>query len=425
MTARRILVSAGALLAAGLWCVALFASRDAWLFHMSDAVDEGGLGIAWESALDLYRTFAWLDCATPLLGGVLCIILGPRIVLALAGLPVAVGTLGIAVGSADTMLAAMTLVAVGKGMFWPALMATVAPLLGYPLENARTALFLGFYAAINAGMLTGNVVSGAMFALADEASAGVWFAVALMGLVIPLTVAVAWGARPPALPDGPRRVRPQGAVVGAAIVMALYMPHAGAFMLGSGAHTAAIEATFSAAVATSVHDLNPLIVIVVAILTAPLFLTLSGRRPLPAAIPMGAALTLYGLCVLPMAFPGVVGGALGTVGLASFMGCAALEPLVGGIICARLVGDLPPRAGAMVVGVWSAIQSVLFELLRGGADQPLRSGEVGAAAALCVVAGLVMVAMARSLQRTYFTPDEEWSLAPPEPQDRSRASELG
>lgn len=406
MTGRRIVVALGAILCVLLWYLAYYGSRGPWIFHMSTSLAEGGMGYTWDEARDVFDTLDWVLCVTPLLGALLCVAVGPRIGAPLGALVTFSGMLALLLSPPRTALPALSVLALGKGILWAGLVAAVVQLFRYPLENARNAIVLGFYVAMNAGILLGNSATRALLDIDITARALIVAWAVLMVLALVTLAVVGWLARPPGPADAGPRIPPGKVLLGAAILVVLILPHAGMFTLGIRTHVDILQGALDPPTWDTVRNLNPLTVILAGTVFCGGLLAISGRRPLPAAILLGIGMLGYALLLAPMAVPERLGDAAGAFALFDFMGCAALEPLLGGLIFARVAGDLGPRSAALAVGVVSSLDATADTTIERLVPDSATATGIGVSVGICLIAGLLLLAIAYPIQRRFFTPPQ-------------------
>lgn len=304
----------------------------------------------------------WLTMVTPLLGGLVAIALKPRWTLVAGAAITAVGY-GVLVAAGAGSFAAFLPLAIGLGLFRPAVFATAAISARDPEESARGALFVTMYAATNLAGFAAPLIATSMprdgevrpFAIFTMAGA------ALLALAMLLAAAVAFAPRlgderEPA--DPPFRGR---AEIGAVVVMALLLPATLAMPLADGLQ---FEPFASSQWGSWLFYMNPVSVLAVAVLAAGGLAAAAyiGRR-VPALYLAGAGMVLVTLGCLPLlALAGPTdaakAGALASVVLVAFG-----EALVNPLALSRLAGGTHPRATTLAVALWLVMAVGVSQIL--------------------------------------------------------------
>ncbi len=132
--------------------MAYYGMRAMLFLHMSS-----DLGMHTAEAGRVYSITALAGLFTVFLGGGLCVVLRPGIVL-VAGAALGIVAYGIltAAGSVGGVWAAMLLLSLAQGLFKPAVLAHAARELPHPRFHLRVALFVALYASINSAALVGT-----------------------------------------------------------------------------------------------------------------------------------------------------------------------------------------------------------------------------------------------------------------------------
>ncbi len=396
-----LLVVAGAF----LWDAAFFGADWSLLMRLSADPADGGLGMAWEKATALYRLYSTLAACAPLLGGLLSLLTGPRWLAPIGVVLAGAGFILLGMGPLPMALPAYLALAVGRGLFWPGLVTILGAVFPGSLENQRTATMLFLYAAVNAGLLAGKY-TGAMFYAFDHQQlllclAGV---TALIGAA-PLAGASAL-ARETIHSASSRNPRPIRTLGGTAIVMGLMWPHLVLLYGGTVPLTSAIRDGMAVGLSQFVIDTNPLVIVIVASLAA-LGLILPFERRIPAIAVVGAASVAYALCMIPMGLLGVAGALTLPLAAAGWLGCSVFEPLVGASMGSRIVGDLPPRLGGLVYGVWGGVAGLTSVTVIRWVPEAALAPVVVVFALLSAGAGLVLLVIAGPLDRAFFAEARE------------------
>ncbi len=406
MTGRRIAVALGAILCVLLWYLAYYGSRGAWIFHMSDSIADGGMGFTWDEARDVFDAFDWVLCITPLLGGLLCAAVGPRIGAPLGALVTFAGMLGMLLSPSRTALPAMSVMGLGKGMLWAAVLPAIAQLFRHPRENTRNAIVVALYVAINVGVLVGFNTSKFLIEIDSSPRVLILAWAFFMGCAIVALAALGWAARPPGPEDSGPRIPTGRVLVGVGILVVLMLPHGAMFTLSVDTHVDILRGALDPPTWDTVRNLNPLTVVLSGTVLGGALLAMSGRRAVPMALLMGVGMVGYALLLAPYVAPDRLGDSLGAFTLIDHLACATLEPLLGGILLARVVGDLGPRIGALAVGVVSSLDSTVQIATDRLVPEDAAGIAIGVTVGLCLIAGLILLVIAYPMQRRFFTPPQ-------------------
>ncbi len=358
-------------------------------------------GLPHAEAIEAARDLTALAMITPLGGALVAVAVGPHLAAAGGALLAVVGY-GLLAGLEPTSHGVpLLLVALGTGLLRPGLLAAAGTAFPAPHETARHALFVLLYGAVQLGAAA---ISPAAAALGEgsgfRASFALSAALAALALVVVLAeggVRLATRAAAPAQPVLDGRV-PLGVAGLAAIVTPMWV----AFEL----FTQREYDYFLSGAEPSTHRwvsmLNPGVVLLACALLAPLLGVLALRRKrVPALVPIGVGLALFGLfavvAVVPVPFELRI--PLLVVGL---IGVSLGEALVQPFALSTAAGDAHPRLAPLLVAVYG-LSSALPGWLAGRA---LADAPTGVSAALlllssgtCVVLGVALALLGRWLQR--------------------------
>lgn len=315
-----------------------------------------------EAARSHILRVTWLTMATPLLGGLLAIALEPRWTL-LTGAAISAAGYAVLVAAGAGSFAAFIPLAIGLGLFRPAVFATAALAARDPEESARGALFVTMYAATNLAGFAAPLIATSMprdgevrpFAIFTMAGAALLALAALLAAAVAFAPRLAY-EREPSNPAFTGR-----AEIGAVVVMALLLPATLAMPLADGFQ---FEPFASTQWAGWLFYMNPLSVLAVAVLAAGALAAAaySGRR-VPALYLVSGGMVLVTLGCLPLlALAGPTDAAMAGA-FASVVLIAFGEALVNPLALSRLAGGTHPRAATLAVALWLVVAVGVSQIL--------------------------------------------------------------
>lgn len=342
---------------------------------------------------------------TLLIGGALCIVLRPGIVLVLGSIIGVVGYSLLSVSSSAALVwVGVLMLSLGEGLLKPAAFAMVAIELAYPREHLRSALFVLLYGATNLGAVAGSLGSDAISAHAGEsASFGFATGLAVVGVVLAAGATVADFLMKPgeAAEPGPaaRRV-----VAGGAILLACAVPYYATMALWDDYRLQIMRSTRGAA--SAVHALSPVMAIAATgVLFVALLVLHFTRVKVSAVSGIGIGLAIYAAGATPLLLESMFpGGALLAAGGSVVM--ALGEVVVGPLLLSRVIGDIPPRFAGLVAGTLLAVTYGVPSLSDGVSSAwPVATGALFALAVLvCLLLGVTLLVLASAMRRRFYEP---------------------
>lgn len=350
------------------------------------------------------------------LGGGIAIATGPWVPLILGAGALSVGLFALAALPVDAAPIALGLAAFGHAMILPALYGALARALDGELEGLRNAAFLVVAASINAGAfmspLFGSEIRAALGFRTVFLTGGGIAVVALvlagiLGAVVLMTRKKEPSKSEPAPAGGWAR-----AGVGGGVVVVCALPWA--LAIGAGAwELLAPELRYglSEVESTTLHALNPLVVIALSLLGAVAFVVLHAlKAKVPALLIAGLGLAVLGVGAALSAALIDEDASLVTVGAVLVIGAIG-EALFLPLLLSRATADLPLRLETAVAAAWILAIRVIMMLTAFVSDEP--SGQrallwVGALAALVV--GIGLAAASFPLRRVFALEPASGSL---------------
>ena len=385
--------------------MAYYGMRAMLFLHMSSE-----LGMPTADASRVYTVTAGVGIVTVLVGGALCIVLRPSLVVAAGALlGIVAYVLLAASGSTASLWFALLILSLGQGLFKPAVLAHAARELPHPRFHLRAALFVSLYSAINSAALMGSSSSGALAAVRGT---GVSFVLSIVLASIGLVVALGAGGvdlfvKPNTPPSSP--LRAGKVAIGAAVLVVALLP----YHMAMSAESAMEFSVLRAAGASSygmLQTLNPVVVMGTCFLLFATFLALHFTKVRDLTLyGVGIGVTILALAAAPTMIAAVSGSSLGDlswlVGL-SIVGMAVGEAIAGPLAMSRVVGDLPPRFTGLAAGVWLATSAGAGWLssLVGSVAPAANKIVLALSVVACLVVGIALVALTGYLKRNLYEP---------------------
>lgn len=379
-----------------------------------DLLAAGDLGT--EAVRLRVQYITWITLATPLLGGLVAIALKPRWTL-VAGAVIAAAGYALLAALGSGSFGAFVVLAIGLGLFRPAVWATAALAVQDPEESARGALFVAIYAATNVAGFVAPLLASSIppdgevrpFAILVGASAVLLVLATLLAAAVALAPRIGEEREPP---DPPFTGRGE---IGAVVIMALMIPSAMAMMLADDLQFSAFA---SSEWAQWIFYVNPLAVLAVTVIVAGGLgaMAYAGRR-IPALYIVGGGMVVAAIGSAPLlALAGppeaAQAGAFASVAL-----IAIAEALIYPLALGRMTGGTHSRSAALVVAAWLLISAGISQILvlvsrelneQVGSDTA--SIVSGSMLAVAAVASIATAAGAIALQR--FRAEKLWSAPP-------------
>lgn len=325
-----------------------------------DMLASGDVGT--EAARSHVLHVTWLMMATPLLGGLIAIALKPRWTL-VAGAAIATIGYGVLAAAGASSFVAFIPLAIGLGLFRPAVFAAAAVSARDPGESARGALFVAMYAATNVAGFAAPLISDSMphggeirpFEILTMAG------VALLALATLLAAAVALAPRfdeEREPPDAPFTGR---AEIGAVIVIALLLPATLAMPLADELQYVPFSGSQWA---QWIYYLNPIAVLSIAVIAGGALAAAAyvGKR-IPALYLVAAGMVVIALGCAPLIALAGSADAAKAGAVASVVFIAFGEALVNPLALSRIAGGTHPRVTTLAVAVWLMIAVGIGQLL--------------------------------------------------------------
>ncbi|MBK8252999.1 MAG: hypothetical protein IPK82_10055 [Polyangiaceae bacterium] len=400
MMLRRILVFLALPAMLLLERIAYYGTRSTLMVFMSSP--DGGLAMTRESARDLYKSFTLWVLLAPLLGGLISIATGPRVIVMIGALVTAIGYFLIAGSTAGSLSTALLVIALGQGLLKPGLFAVAGQEMGLRLDNARAALCFLLYGAINLGASLANLGSGSVAKAAGlKAAFGASGTLMIVVLVaaIGLSAVLQWVDKKPEPAATSLR-----AEMGIGLTLALILP--ASFGLGAMGDVMfdAIKASpdgFSSRATSWLFNVNPVVIGLTAVAAAAVMLAVAmgDRVKLPQHYVLAGGLVVYALGGIILAVGGnplsIPVAALGTAVAA--LGEGLLFPL--GI--ARAISVSSHRYTGITIAVWLVVTGAVTWLSSVALNESPRLA-IGISVVGCLGAGVTLAVFGKVLSRELF-----------------------
>lgn len=366
-----------------------------------------GLGLPTTSISAYFATLSAFSIASPIVGGLLAIGIGPAATLIFGAFIAAAGYAVLGTGDAESLTLALALIAAGTGMCRPSGLAVAAAELRGRSENIQRALFFLIYVGVGVGALLGPLGAGLVGAVAGRRvlfgmAAGIALLAAFLGAGLFVTLRYTNknidASPPPAAPA------PSGGAVAAGVIL-LWIALAPSLIMQSAEATAqfTLFGGPSSITNTVLQIINPVVGIAVSLAGGVILLVLSGREEqrIPVLAVIGAGLIAWALASGALAAAPRGGDFLPVLVVVSAISAAG-EAVVQPLALWRAAASSSPRFSALVVAGWLAGWGALSSAgyaIAGVANAQLVTA---VAAALTLVAGGVLLAVARPMERAFF-----------------------
>lgn len=367
------------------------------------------LGASAASMGQVYTAIGVANILAVLVGGAVCIVIRPSIVLAVGSIigVLAYGLLSISSSMALVWLAVLIL-AMGQGLLKPAAFALAASELPFPNEHLRSALMVLMYGATNLSALAGSSGSGAVAVRTGESvSFAIATGFAVVGVLLAAAVvALDYLAKRDSEPEpGPAA---GGVAAGSGILLAFALPYYAAMGLSGGYQFDVLQRSgVGAAYMGSLYAINPVTVLLTTGVLFLVFLVLHfARVRLSSLFGIGGGLVIYALGATPLllvtTFPS---SAMLGVG-ASAVAMAVGESFVGPLLLSRVVGDVPPRFAGVAAGALLSVSYGVSWIADAAARPwPAAAGVLlSLTVVVCLVVGVLLLAITRRLERRLYAP---------------------
>jgi dipeptide/tripeptide permease len=405
MSTRSLLLFCALPLFIGLERLAHYLARAVLALHVVSSPPDG-FGMSTASVGSIFAQLAGFGVVSPILGGLVAMALGPAVTLAIGAFIASAGYAVLGVGSVELLPVAIGLIAAGTGMCRPSGIALAASELRDRPEGVRSALFFLLYVAINAGAVVGpfaaGIGGGAMgFRVVFGISAGIALVAAFVGGGLAAALRYAGGSGDSSSSSPPS---PGGrAAFGVILLWVALAPS----ILMQAAEVRAQYTIFggpSGMGNTLLHTINPIVVMVVSLgaCAALLVVSLAAKWTIPTLSFIGVALVVWGMASGLLAAAPRGGGALPLL-IAVAVVSAAGEAVVGPLSLGRAAASSIPRFSTLFVAGWLAATgavSMLAHAVIGHVDAQIVSG---ASAVFSVLAGAGLIALAKPLERAFFS----------------------
>jgi dipeptide/tripeptide permease len=385
--------------------MAYYGMRAMLFLHMSS-----DLGMRPADAGRVYSYTAIVGLFTVFLGGGLCVVLRPGIVLA-AGAALGILAYGIlaAADSAGGVWIAMSLLVLAQGLFKPAVLAHAARELPYPRFHLRAALFVALYAAINSAALTGASSGALAAARGSSASFVLSIVLASIGLVVALgTAGVDLFVKPNTPLESP--LRAGRVALGGAVLIALMVPYHLSMGVGGALEMNVMRAASPSSYGM-LQSLNPFVVMgtCALVLAACIALHLTRVRDL-SLYGIGTGVAILAVAAAPLMIAAMSSGppsdSTWLVGI-SVVGMAIGEAIAGPLVMCRVVGDIPPRFTGLAAAAWlstSAGMAWIGSALSGAFPDGTKI-IFSVSIVACLIVGIAVVALTGYLTRVFYEPE--------------------
>lgn len=373
------------------------------------------------------QTVTWLVTATPLLGGLIAIATKPRWTM-VAGLVIAAMGYALLLALGSASLAGFVVLAVGLGLFRPAVYATMAMAARDPEESLRNGLFLLLYAATNvgglAGPLLGSTIMGgyrpweaggtALRPFTFFSSAGALMLTLSAMLALAVAIAPRFGEeREP--PDPPLSGRGEGA---AFLVMFLALP---ALLVMTTADQLQFEPLYHSGTYSSmawVFYVNPAVVTGVAI---PMSIALGAaallRKRIPALPLVAFGFLTLAIGCLPLLATSGPDDRAAAAALLSMVILAIGEAFAFPLAVSRMTGAAHPRTASLVVSIWLVVSGGATVFLTWGLRTAESDGLRAAGIAVAIGASFAFLFSIAAVLVHLFLGAKLWGSAAPAPGD--------
>ncbi len=378
-------------------CMAVF------FIYLSDVL---GLGIT--TAGTAYSIVRLCSMGGILLAGLVAVGIGGHFTLVLGLVTMAAGMAGLALATDTTVWPVIVLLALGVGGYRVGVFAAAARPFGHPRGHLRDALFVGLWASFNAGAMVGPLASSwsASSGIGHRPSlhllGGVLLLAAILASVLGLLVLRA-SREPPEPEDSGRRFSGRLLAVAVGIIVVCALPW-GAYGIVGMLHTEVVWELEFRVSPELLYAINPAIILLGSLLLVPLLVILHvARVQVPATVPIGVGLVLFGLglALLAAPLPGdrlipfLAGTVVMTVG----------ELLLGPFVLSRVAGDLHWRLAPLAIAVWLAASGLLSSLSAWTwAHETARMAVTWTGVGTALLGGIGLLALSWPLRRV-FVPD--------------------
>jgi dipeptide/tripeptide permease len=371
------------------------------------------LGATAASMGQIYAAIGIANIFAVLVGGAVCILIRPSIVLLVGSI---IGVLGYGLLSISSSVAlvwlAILILSMGQGLLKPAAFALAASELPFPHEHLRSALMVLMYGATNLSALAGSSGSGAIAVRTGE---NVSFALATGFAVVGVLLAAGAAAvdylvkRDSEPEPGPSA---GGVAAGGGILLALALPYYSTMGLAGSYQFEALQRAGATGSMAALYAINPVTVLLTTGVLFVVFLVLHFTRVRVSSLfGIGSGLAIYALGATPLllvtTFPS---SAMLGVG-ASAVAMAVGESLVGPLLLSRVVGDIPARFAGVAAGVLLAV-SYGVSWIADAISRPWPAATgilLSLGVVVCLAVGVLLLAITPMMGRRFYAPPAEGS----------------